>query len=74
MKKILCNPGYWDLILHKEKSIASLFRVVFLKTTKVVLSYNRGYIQVFYIQNNIFNKLYEEYGIHPRELSFNRTR
>lgn len=74
MKKILCVPGYWNLILHDKNRITSLFTCLFIKTSKIILTFNKGYISIFYIENHIFNKIYYEFGHNPKYLSFNRVK
>jgi hypothetical protein len=74
MKTILCTPGYWLLQLHKPTQTIGLYMACFTKPTKIVLTYNKGFISIFLVKNHIFNRLYHEYGFNPSDLSFNKFR
>lgn len=73
MKKILCPPGQWSLVHNDGLVIASVFTVLFIKVSKIALTFNKGWITIFLIENGVFNRIFHEHGMNPINLSFYRT-
>jgi hypothetical protein len=70
----MCCPGDWELSIHTTTYTKGLFRISFIKKTEIIFSYNHGFFSIYVINNHIFNKLYNEYGLSIKYLNFNQIR
>jgi hypothetical protein len=73
--KFLCE-GNWDLINEQKDKRIGIMRFSFMKKSKVFITFNKGYISVFLISNNLFSRLFRMPmdGLNSKKLHFLRTR